>query len=93
MGATESAEAAAAAAVEALPPPLPNGRPLFAAGGAEPPDPPPCLPISLFCISLHLCFPRKTEREASLKSNGLTFNAQILKSNGLFSKQDSGPFF
>nr|GMD61545.1 hypothetical protein Iba_chr12aCG21930 [Ipomoea batatas] len=56
--------AADAAAVEAWPLPLPNGRPLLAAGGA---DPPPCLPISLFCISfLHLCCPRKTEREDSL---------------------------
>lgn len=33
---------------------LPNSRPLFAAGVAGPPDPPPCLPCSLFSISFSL---------------------------------------
>lgn len=55
-GAIESPEAAAAAVAAAdkaaLLLPLPIGRPLLAAGGAEPPAAPPSLLWSLFCISL-----------------------------------------
>lgn len=55
-GAADSPAAAAAEAAEtaALLLPLPKGRPLLAAGVAEPPVAPPCLCCSLFCISLFL---------------------------------------
>lgn len=70
-GAAVSAAAAAAAAALLLV--LPKGRPLFAGGAVAPPEDPPDLPCSLFCILLSLSSfsPSEPKMEISIEFGNL----------------------